>query len=118
MFQKREAEYVISATDAKNKFGSLIAQVAESGEAVVVERQGKGRAAIISLEDYRQFRRLQEAERRREAWKDLERLRQEIAERNKDLPEITEDEIVEAVREVRRELRQEWIEKDLIRYSE
>jgi len=105
MIQKREAESVISATDAKNNFGSLIAQVAETGEPVVVERQGKGRAAIISLDDFREFRRLQEMDRRRKAWEELEKLRKKISARNSDMtPEQIEefaqklrDEVMEAV---------------------
>jgi prevent-host-death family protein len=108
VIQKREAEKVISATDAKNKFGALIAQVAETGETVVVERQGKARAAIISLEDYREFRRLKELERRHEAWKKLEQLRQEISERNKDM---TEEEIEEFAQQLRDEVMAAVVER-------
>jgi prevent-host-death family protein len=109
MIQKREAESVISATDAKNNFGSLIAQVAETGEPVVVERQGKGRAAIISLDDFREFRRLQEMDRRK-AWEELEKLRKKISARNSDMTP-------EQIEEFAQKLRDEAMEAVVERYA-
>ena len=111
MFQKREAECVISATDAKNNFGSLIARVAESGEPVVVERQGKGRAAIISMDDYRQLSALKEKERRQKIWEELEQLRADIAERNKDLPPLSDEEIEAMAQEFRDDVMQAVVER-------
>ena len=111
MFQKREAECVISATDAKNNFGSVIARVAESGEPVVVERQGKGRAAIISMDDYRQFSVFKEKERRQKIWEESEQLRAKIAERNKDLPPLSEEEIEALAQEIRDDVMRAVVER-------
>jgi prevent-host-death family protein len=108
MFQKREAECVISATDAKNNFGSLIARVAESGEPVVVERQGKGRAAIISMDAYRRFRAFEEAERRREAVETIRRIQKEVSEQNKDM---TPEEIEEFAQQFRDEVMEAVVER-------
>jgi prevent-host-death family protein len=115
MIEKREADNVVSATDAKNNFGTLLAEVAENGEAVVVERQGKPRAAIISIADYRRFRRLEQAERRREAAEALRRLRDEVSERNKDM---TPEQIEEFAQQVRSDIAKGLMEKGLIRYEE
>jgi prevent-host-death family protein len=118
MFQKREAECVISATDAKNNFASVIARVAESGEPVVVERQGKGRAVIVSIDDFRRYRALEDAERRRKAREAMERFQEMVWELNKDLPPLTDEEIEELAQEVRSEVAQSLIEKGIVRYAE
>lgn len=118
MFQKREAECVISATDAKNNFAAVIARVAESGESVVIERQGKGRAAIISMDDYRRFRAFEDAERRRTAREALERFQESIRELNAELPPLTEEQIDELAQEVRSEITSSLFEKGLVRYAE
>jgi|GEM_PF-645974 len=82
---EQRKETTVTATDAKNNLGSLIGKVALHGESIIVERQGKPRAAIISMDEYRQFRLLQEQERRREAIATIRRIRDEVSERNKDL---------------------------------
>ena len=91
---EKPIETVVAATEAKNRFGSLIGKVADDGESIIVERQGKARAAIISMDEYRQFRALQDAERRCEAIATIWRLREEVSDRNKDM---TLDEIESAM---------------------
>jgi prevent-host-death family protein len=108
MIEKRQADNVVSASDAKNKLGTLLAHVAETGEAVVIERQGKPRAAIISIEEYRQFRALQQEARRKEAGEALRRLRAEISARNKDM---TEEEIEKFAQRFRDEVMESVVEK-------
>jgi prevent-host-death family protein len=111
MALNRESETVVSATDAKNKLGSLLGQVAEHGEAVIIERQGKPRAAIISIEEYRLMRELQRDARRREAIASIRRIRDEISEGFKDL---TQEEIDAIAQEVRDETLQALVNKHLI----
>lgn len=108
MIERREADNVISATDAKNNFGNLLSQVADSGEPVVVERQGKPRAAIISMEQYRELRAFQKEQRRREAVETLRKLQAEVSEKFKDL---TDEEIERIAQEVRDEVMQAVVEK-------
>ena len=44
---------VISATDASNNFGSMIAEAARGRSYFVVTRMGKARAVVLGLEQYR-----------------------------------------------------------------
>ncbi len=53
----------VSASEAKNRFGSLLRQVADQGEEVIVERQGKPRAVILSFAEYERIQARREQER-------------------------------------------------------
>ena len=46
-------ERTISATEARVKFGELMQRVADSGETVIVERDGVPRVAILSIDSYK-----------------------------------------------------------------
>lgn len=108
-------ETVVSATDAKNNLGALLAKVTGGGESIIVERQGKPRAAIISIEEFRQFRVLQEQERRREAIATLRRIRDEVSARNSDL---TPEQIEEFASAVRHDAHQTILKRGLVRFVE
>ena len=43
---------VVSATEARIRFGELMRQVVETHEAVIVERGGKSHVVVISVEEY------------------------------------------------------------------
>ncbi len=77
----------VSATEAKNRLGSLLAYVAEQGDDVVVESQGKPKAVLISFAAYRQVQALREQKRRAEALERLRRLQERVSSRNQDLSE-------------------------------
>ncbi len=49
-------ERVISATEARVRFGQLMQRVAENDETVIVERDGVPRVAILSIENYRNLK--------------------------------------------------------------
>jgi prevent-host-death family protein len=106
--QRREAECVISATEAKNRFGALIAQVAETGETVVVERQGRPRAAIVEIEEYRRLRGLDEEKRWQEA---VERIRQLQTEISAGFSDLTEEQVDQLAQEIRDEAMAAVVEK-------
>ncbi|MCA9901332.1 MAG: type II toxin-antitoxin system Phd/YefM family antitoxin [Ardenticatenaceae bacterium] len=42
----------VSATDAKNRFGGVLREVNQTDEPIVVERDGKPVAVILSMEAY------------------------------------------------------------------
>jgi prevent-host-death family protein len=42
----------VSATDAKNRFGGMLREVNQTGEPIVVARDGKPVAVILSIEAY------------------------------------------------------------------
>ena len=45
----------ISAAQAKARFSSLLAEVAYSGQHIIIERRGKPFAALVSVEDLEQL---------------------------------------------------------------
>jgi prevent-host-death family protein len=45
-----------SATEAKNRFGKVLREAAQYGEPIVVERDGKPVAVIMSIEAYERTR--------------------------------------------------------------
>ena len=42
----------VSATDAKNRFGGVLHEVNQTGEPIVVEKDGKPVAVILSMDAY------------------------------------------------------------------
>lgn len=91
----------VSATEAKNRLGSLLGDLASSDDAVIIENRGVATAALISMESYEAFKALAEADRRRQAYEDFLKLRAEIAERTKDIPD---DEIETMIGEMSSEI--------------
>ena len=108
-------EVTVTATDAKNRFGEMLSRVTKAGEAVIVERQGRPNAALISIEEYRELRELQERRRRQEALLQLEAARRRIA---ASLGHLTDDEIDQIANEIRHDVHQALIEKGHVRFVE
>jgi prevent-host-death family protein len=46
----------MNATEARVRFGKLLRRVVEDGETVIVERDGKALAVVLSLAEYRRLR--------------------------------------------------------------
>ena len=94
-------ERVVSATEARVKFGELMQRIADHDETVIVERDGVPRVVILSIDSYRTLTR---QESPWEAWEaELrlfhERLRAELGDR--ELP--TSIEVIHQMREERDE---------------
>lgn len=49
-------ERTVSATEARIRFGELMQRVADSGETVIVERDGVPRIAILSIDSYKHLK--------------------------------------------------------------
>lgn len=98
---------VVSATEAKNRFGAVVKSAWEDVDVVVVENHGEPFAFILSPSE---FQRLQaaEAELRKRTRRDrLDGIMREQAERNRDLtPEEADEMAIRAVREYRAKRRQ------------
>lgn len=45
----------VSATDAKNRFGGVLHEVNQTGEPIVVEKDGKPVAVILSMDAYKRL---------------------------------------------------------------
>jgi prevent-host-death family protein len=86
----------ISAKEARNNFSDLIGQVRYSGDPVIVEKQGRPFAVLISPEDFARFQTIA-----KERFFETTR---EIQQDNKDVdPEEVLRDVTEAVDAVRRE---------------
>lgn len=87
---------VVSATEARIRFGELMRRAVETHEPITVERAGKPWVVILSVESYR---RLEEA-RARSDWQDiLDRIRALRARIRK--PAVPPEEVVRKMREER-----------------
>ena len=89
---------VVSATEARIRFGELMRQVVENQEPVIVERGGKSHVVVISIAEYERLLRGQQAE----DWKALvaqarAQIQAELGERKLPPPE----EILRQIREER-----------------
>jgi len=62
-------EHVVSATEARIRFGELMRRAVESREPIIVERGGKSHVVVLSVDEYeRLLRRRQEDD-----WRELVR---------------------------------------------
>lgn len=81
----------ISSNDAKQGWGSLLSDVSERGEEVVVESHGKPKAAVVSIAAYEELKGFREQRRRADALARLHRLHERIAARNANATESEEE---------------------------
>lgn len=93
---------VVTATEARIRFGELIRRVVENRESVIVERGGKPQAVVLSLMEYERL--LEGQQEEKNEWKALvdlarEQIRIELGDRKLMPPE----EVVAKMREERDE---------------
>lgn len=116
--RKKPAVRVVSATEAKNRFGEVIREAYEADQQVIVEKGGLPVVAIISMADYdkllsldasvdvNQASQVKRASARDEA---IRSLRKVLAEAHARVPNVPEDEVErdvqQALHEVRRKRR-------------
>ena len=77
----------VSASEAKTRLGSLVQWIAESQDDLIIESHGQPKAVLMSFEAYQRVRALREEARREQALARLERLREQVSTRNRDLDE-------------------------------
>ncbi|MFP3911802.1 MAG: type II toxin-antitoxin system Phd/YefM family antitoxin [Desulfobacteraceae bacterium] len=80
---------MVTATEARIRFGELLRRVAENRESVIVERGGKPQAVVLSVSEYE---RLVEGQQDRNEWKTLvaaarEKIQAELGDRELTPPE-------------------------------
>jgi prevent-host-death family protein len=78
-------EKTISANELKSDPEAVLREVSGGDEVVIVESPEAPTAAIISLDEYRRLREVEDCQRRQQAFAELERLRLDIDERLSDL---------------------------------
>ncbi|MGI8406627.1 MAG: type II toxin-antitoxin system Phd/YefM family antitoxin [Thermomicrobiales bacterium] len=79
----------VSASEAKNSFGKLVAWVREEHEPVIVENRGIPVAALISYEELEEFQEMKWRKKAAQALEDLKQLQREVSSRpaNRNLTE-------------------------------
>jgi prevent-host-death family protein len=88
-------EKTISTLELKNDPDAVLREVSGGDEVVFVESADAPTAAIISLDEYRRLREVEDLQRRQEAFERMERLRLEIKERTSDLDDEAREQLVE-----------------------
>lgn len=104
----------VSATEAKNRLGSLIDWVLRNKDEVVVESRGEPKVVVMSFGEYKRIRDEKEQLRRREALESLRRLRKRVQERNRDLSPEEADAIADRFA---REIVQDMAREGKIRFE-
>ncbi|CAN5552730.1 hypothetical protein BH09CHL1_BH09CHL1_22210 [soil metagenome] len=80
---RRTTMKTVTATEAKNNLGSIIAQA--QIEPIMVESRGKPTAVVLSMEAFEEYEKAREWQARRDALSELMAIRDRAEERNKDL---------------------------------
>lgn len=98
---KKPTVRIVSATEAKNRFGALIKHAYSEEEHLIVERGGIPVVAIVPMQDYARLvaaEDLAEGERQAltksgEAAASRARLKAFLAEAHRDMPDVPEEEV-------------------------
>jgi prevent-host-death family protein len=93
-------EKTISTLELKNDPDAVLRNVSGGDEVVIVESPEAPTAAIISLDEYRRLREVEDLQRRQQAFAELERLRLKIDE---SLSDLSDDERQALADEIARE---------------
>ncbi len=88
----------VSATDAKNKFGSLVNWVVANADEVIVENHGEPAIVLMSMTEYESYKSYREAERRKRLLAELYELRDRVRAYNQDV--TTEEQAQEIADEI------------------
>lgn len=103
----------VSASEAKNRLGSVVSWVLENEDEVIVENHGEPKVVIMSFTEYQKVKKLKEQERHRQALERLERVRERVRARNQDI--TTEDQAIEIADQFSREIINSLSEKGKIK---
>jgi prevent-host-death family protein len=87
----------VSATEAKNRLGALIDDVAKGNGAISIEHHGRPRVVLVSAEEWAEVSEMRERLRRKEAWEQLMKLAREISARNADLSKEEADALADEI---------------------
>lgn len=102
----------VSATEAKNRLGALISEVAGGCGAVMIEHHGRPHVVVVSVEEWAEISEMKEKAVRQEAWDEIKRLAAEARERNANLSEDEADAIVdELVDEAKRRVADRLVQR-------
>ncbi|MEA2575889.1 MAG: antitoxin Phd [Chloroflexia bacterium] len=103
----------VSATDAKNKFGSLVNWVVANDEEIIVENHGEPSVVLMSVNEYESYKAFRETERRKKLLAELHELRDRVRKNNLDI--TTEEQAMEIADEIVRDAINSLVAKGKIR---
>ena len=87
----------VSATEAKNRLGALIGEVANGSGAIAIERHGHPSVIVVSAEEWAEVTEMRERLRRKEAWEQLMEIAREVSARNADLTQEEADALADEI---------------------
>lgn len=94
-------ERVVSATEARIRFGELMRRVVEDKAPIIVERGGKPYVVVLSIEEYKQLQAAQSRETWRETLREVLQLGAQIKARRGWQPLTPPEEVIRELREER-----------------
>jgi prevent-host-death family protein len=80
---------IVSSTEAKTQFGTLLKWASQENDEVIVKFYGEPKAVIMPYQEYEALLKLREKERRRQAWEAVEKIRRRI---EASTPELSQEE--------------------------
>ena len=92
---------VVTATEARIRFGELIRQVVETQKPVVVQRGGKPWVVILSVEEYERLKAARDRESWRETVKKILEMGTRLKTRRKGKPLTSPEKVIRKLREER-----------------
>ena len=104
----------VTASEAKNRLGSLIKWAQDNQDEVIIENRGVRTVALVPYKAYEQLLSLREQAHRKQALSRLEKLREQIQSRNQGL---TETQAIELGNQFAREVIEEMVEKGKVRFQ-
>ena len=95
---------VVTATEAKNRLGSLMSEVLESNDSIIIELRGRPKIALVKIERLTELEEIETRQRHERAIASFDALTEKIAARKNGLSEEEAMALaVEVVREIRAE---------------
>lgn len=83
----------LSSNEVKQRWGAVMGSVSRGEGEVIVESHGKPKVAVISYEEFERLKTLRKKQRDAEALAELQRISEEIGNRNDDLTQEQIDEL-------------------------
>ncbi len=104
----------VTASEAKNRLGSLIEWALSNKDEVIVKSYGDPKVVIMPYQEYQIVIEMREQARRRQALDQLEALREQVQARSQAL---TEEKATELADRFTREVVEELVEEGKIKYQ-
>jgi prevent-host-death family protein len=106
----------VSASEAQNKFGSVVSWVLDNQREVVIESRGEPTVVIMPFDEYEETQRIREQAKRRDAFERLRALRQRVRARNQDI--TTEEQALQIGDELAREAMKSLVAKGVVSFEQ